>query len=100
MCVGKNTRKTSSRLVIARVEKEDSGNYTCSTTNAEPSTITVFVSEGKLWITISATVLHMRCAGDKTLHLHDGVGSVRPGGLADLLAWVVLALATLAPCPL
>ena len=28
------------------VEKSDSGNYTCSTTHAEPSTISVFVSEG------------------------------------------------------
>ena len=47
-CAGKNSRKTSSRLVIARVEKSDSGNYTCSTTNAEPSTISVYVSEGQL----------------------------------------------------
>ena len=47
-CAGKNSRKTSSRLVIARVEKADSGNYTCSTTNAEPSTISVYVSEGQL----------------------------------------------------
>ena len=46
MFAGKNSRKTSSRLVIASVEKSDSGNYTCSTTNAEPSTISVFVSEG------------------------------------------------------
>ena len=46
-CAGKNSRKTSSRLVIARVEKADSGNYTCSTTNAEPSTISVFVAEGE-----------------------------------------------------
>jgi len=53
--LGKSSRKTSSRLVIASVEKSDSGNYTCSTTNAEPSTISVYVSEG-----------------DKTLHLHDG----------------------------
>ena len=45
--LGKNNRKTSSRLVIASVEKSDSGNYTCSTTNAEPSTISVFVSEGE-----------------------------------------------------
>ena len=31
MCdvIGKNNRKTSSRLVIASVEKSDSGNYTC-----------------------------------------------------------------------
>ena len=43
---GENTKKTSSRLVIASVQKSDSGNYTCSTTNAEPSTISVFVSEG------------------------------------------------------
>ena len=43
---GKSSRKTSSRLVIASVEKSDSGNYTCSTTNAEPSTISVYVSEG------------------------------------------------------
>ena len=47
MCLGKNSRKTSSRLVIASVESSDSGNYTCSTTNAEPSTISVFVSPGE-----------------------------------------------------
>merc|ERR1719474_1203199 len=56
--LGKSSRKTSSRLVIASVEKSDSGNYTCSTTNAEPSTISVYVSEG-----------------DKTLHLHDAAQS-------------------------
>jgi len=58
--LGKSSRKTSSRLVIASVEKSDSGNYTCSTTNAEPSTISVFVSEG-----------------DKTLSLHDDAVTIR-----------------------
>jgi len=58
--LGKSSRKTSSRLVIASVEKSDSGNYTCSTTNAEPSTISVYVSEG-----------------DKTLSLHDDAVSIR-----------------------
>merc|ERR1719361_2218478 len=67
--LGKNNRKTSSRLVIASVEKSDSGNYTCSTTNAEPSTISVFVSEG-----------------DKTLHLHDCGQSIRLSSVWLLLA--------------
>ena len=44
---GENTKKTSSRLVIAAVRGTDSGNYTCSTTHAEPSTISVYVSQGK-----------------------------------------------------
>jgi len=73
--LGKNSRKTSSRLVIASVEKSDSGNYTCSTTNAEPSTISVFVSEG-----------------DKTLHLHDGGHSTSQLGL---LGWILPGLLTL-----
>ena len=54
---GKSSRKTSSRLVIASVEKSDSGNYTCSTTNAEPSTISVYVSEGEGNIDLSNFIL-------------------------------------------
>ena len=44
---GQNSKKTSSRLVIASVQKSDSGNYTCGTTHAEPSTISVYVSRGE-----------------------------------------------------
>jgi len=67
--LGENTKKTSSRLVIATVEKSDSGNYTCSTTHAEPSTISVFVSEG-----------------DKTLHLQDTGTSI-----SSFLSWKVFS---------
>lgn len=60
--LGQNSKKTSSRLVIASVQKSDSGNYTCGTTHAEPSTISVYVSRG-----------------DKTLHLQDsGSSTVKP----------------------
>ena len=60
---GKSSRKTSSRLVIASVEKSDSGNYTCSTTNAEPSTISVYVSEGGLLSNFTAVQCRMLSAG-------------------------------------
>merc|ERR1711936_133524 len=73
--LGKNSRKTSSRLVIASVEKSDSGNYTCSTTNAEPSTISVFVSEG-----------------DKTLHLQDCSNSLPISTVVKVLSSVLILL--------
>ena len=38
--------KTHSRLIINNVDKEDSGNYTCSAPNTESSSIDVFVSPG------------------------------------------------------
>lgn len=38
--------KTHSRLIINNVDKEDSGNYTCSAPNTEASSIDVFVSPG------------------------------------------------------
>ena len=38
--------KTHSRLIINKVDKEDSGNYTCSAPNTESSSIDVFVSPG------------------------------------------------------
>jgi len=62
--LGENTKKTSSRLMIMTVEKSDSGNYTCSTTHAEPSTISVFVSEG-----------------DQTLQLQDAGTSISSSSL-------------------
>ena len=40
--------KTHSRLIINKVDKEDSGNYTCSAPNTESSSIDVFVSPGKI----------------------------------------------------
>ena len=46
-CPGERGKKTSSRLVIANVERSDSGNYSCTTDTALPSTIVVFVSDGK-----------------------------------------------------
>jgi len=47
-CSGERGKKTSSRLVIANVERSDSGNYSCTTDTALPSTIVVFVSDGTL----------------------------------------------------
>jgi hypothetical protein len=44
---GERGKKTSSRLVIANVERSDSGNYSCTTDTALPSTIVVFVSDGE-----------------------------------------------------
>jgi len=49
-CSGENNKKTSSRLVIAGVQRTDSGNYTCTTDTARPSVIVVYVSDGKYWI--------------------------------------------------
>jgi len=71
--LGENTKKTSSRLVIATVEKSDSGNYTCSTTHAEPSTISVYVSEG-----------------DKTLHLQDTAASISSSLFAKVFSSLLI----------
>ena len=46
--LGANSKKTSSRLVIAGVQRSDSGNYTCTTDSAQPSLIVVYVSDGRL----------------------------------------------------
>jgi len=39
--------KTHSRLVINRVNLEDSGNYTCSAPRTSPFSVAVFVSPGE-----------------------------------------------------
>jgi len=80
--LGENTKKTSSRLVIASVQKSDSGNYTCSTTHAEPSTISVFVSQG-----------------DKTLHLQDSAPPPSPL-LLRLLVFACALSALSHHCPI
>lgn len=39
--------KTQSRLLIQDASDKDEGNYTCTASNTDPASISVFVSEGK-----------------------------------------------------
>lgn len=44
--------KTQSRLLIQDASDKDEGNYTCTASNTDAASISVFVSEGKsqFWI--------------------------------------------------
>ena len=45
---GAADRSVTSQLTIRHVTDMDSGNYTCSPSNAEPTSTMVYVSEGKM----------------------------------------------------
>ena len=44
----KTAHKTISTLLLTKVSKSDTGNYTCAPDNAEPVSVMIFVVNGKL----------------------------------------------------